>query len=103
MWITKDSKIAFFKVNILSERRWSIQGKNIQLITEAELINPSLIFAVVYQLPKQLSNKKFDENTSPILHVYGKHTQLGFDKNIQLLQHDYTLQHDNNMNTNESG
>ena len=65
-----------------------------QLITDAELVNPSIIFAIVYHLPKKLTNKKFDNNTSPILHVYGKHIKLGFQNYFNLMQHNYSLQHD---------
>jgi len=97
MWITKDSQLALFRVSILPERRWSIQGKDVKLITEAELVNASMIFAIVYHLPKKLANTCIDENTPPMLHVYGKYSKLGFCHQFELLQHEYTLQHDPNL------
>jgi len=99
MWITKDCQIALFKVAALPERRWSIQGSNVQLIIECELTNPSVLFAIVYDLPKKLANKTFDKNTPPLLHVFGGHSKLGFHSYFEMLQHDYSLQHAQNLAT----
>ena len=119
MWVCKESQLALFRVDILpgvctydvvtmninhtipnkqKDRRWiSIHNKNeVQLITEAELLNPSIIFGIVYHLPKHLKKKNLQ---SSFLKIFGMYSKLGFINAWELPKHTFNLGFDRNSSS----